>query len=113
MNSFQNSAKAAALDLPKSLHSVAMPGANRADALVIAIQRDGTIWFDDDKATSQNLPARLRERLNRGAERKVYLRVDRRAFYGDVLKVFESVRSVPVENVAFIMDSHSSSTPVR
>jgi biopolymer transport protein ExbD len=33
------------VDLPKVLHPVSMPGANRGDAMIVTITRDGKVYF--------------------------------------------------------------------
>jgi biopolymer transport protein ExbD/biopolymer transport protein TolR len=82
-----------------------MQDANREDALLIAIQRDGRIWFDKETITSDRLAAKIRERLGNGSEPKVYIRVDARAKYGTVLEVLNRVRFAGVENIAFLVDN--------
>ena len=48
-------------DLPKAVHSVSMPKANREDAIIIAIQRDGTTWLGYDRVSPDELQTRIRE----------------------------------------------------
>lgn len=96
------------VDLSKAAHSSEMRGALREDALWVAIQRDGRIWFDRDQITPERLPAALRQRLSRGAEPKLYIRADKRAKYGRVLEVVSSVRSAGIEDVAFLVNDGSS-----
>jgi len=87
-----------------------MRGANREDALVIAVQRDGRIWIDQDRVMLEDLPAKIRERLVGGAERKVYLKVDRAAKYGVVISVLDVVRSAGVENIGFLVYARTAKT---
>ncbi len=94
----------AAADLAKVAHPVAMREANREDALLIAVQRDGRIWFGTETVTPDHLPGKIRDRLSRGAERRVYIRADARARYGTVLEVLDNVRSAGIENIAFLVD---------
>jgi len=92
-------------DLPEARHSVEMPRANREDALVIAITRDGKVYCGPDRLWLEELPATIRERLNAGAERKAYLKVDRWAKYGLVINVLNAVRSAGVENIGFLAEN--------
>ena len=89
-------------DLPKVAHAIAMRAANREDALVVAVERDGRIWLGDERPSVEELPSRIRESISYGAERKVYIRADSRLRYSDVLQVLQSVRSAGVEHVAFL-----------
>ena len=96
------------VDLAKVSNSTDLRGALREDALVVAVQRNGNIWFDRDKITPEHLPVAIRERVSHGAERKVYIRADMRAKYGSVLEVLSTVRSAGIENVAFLVNERNS-----
>jgi len=99
-------------DLPKVTHSVGMPGANRDDAMVVAVQRDGRVWLGYHELSLDQLPTSIREAVSHGSERKMYIRADRRAKYGTVAEVLDGVRSAGVENIAFLVDERKSpSTP--
>jgi biopolymer transport protein TolR len=97
-----------AVDLPESTKSTEMAGSLREDALLVAVRRDGRIWFDKDQITPEHLPAAIRERVSHGAERKVYIRADMRVNYGRVLEVLSSVRSAGIDNVAFLVNERNS-----
>jgi biopolymer transport protein ExbD len=49
-----------------------------------------------------NLVPLLREGVREGSERKVYLRADARAKYGEVKAVLDQIRLAGIENVAFM-----------
>jgi biopolymer transport protein TolR len=102
-------AAAVGVDLPRVSHAVAMRAANREDALLVAVQRDGKIWFDTAQIMPEELPAKIRERLSRGAERRVYIRADARSKYGLVLEVWQCVRSTGIENIVFLVDDRKVS----
>jgi biopolymer transport protein ExbD/biopolymer transport protein TolR len=96
--------KSASVDLAKVSSPVEMEGADREDALVVAITRDGKVWFDGDQVTFENLPGAIRQRASTGAERRVYIRADMRARYGGVARILACVRAAGIERVAFIVD---------
>jgi biopolymer transport protein ExbD/biopolymer transport protein TolR len=83
-------------------------GAERQDALLVAITRDGQVWFDRDRIMAENLPAAIRERVSRGDERKVYLRADMRARYGGVVRVLACERAAGIEKVGFVVKERNS-----
>ena len=78
-----------------------MRGANREDVLVVAIFRDGKVFFGRDLIMPDQLPFEIREAVSRSAARKVYIRAEARLRYGTVLQVLDGVRSAGVENVGF------------
>ena len=90
------------VDRPKIAHPVAMLGAERDDATIVAIKRDGTVFLRSDRVNPRNLSAKVRERLSLGGERKVYINADARARYIVVREVEDAVRAAGVENIAFL-----------
>ena len=98
------------LDLARASHAKNLQAVQREDALVVAITRDGNMWFGRGRITPEQLAPALREQVRAGAERKVYIRVDRRANYGEVLKALSSVRSAGIENVAFLVNERNSAS---
>jgi biopolymer transport protein TolR len=98
----------AAVDLAKVSNSTDLRGALREDALFVAVQRDGRIWFGRDQITPENLPAAIRERVSHGAQPKVYIRANMRTKYETVLDVLSGVRSAGIENVAFLVNERNS-----
>ena len=95
--------------IPKAYNAVALRRAVSFDAMTITIFRDGKVYFGRDFATPDKLPDVIRKSVSEAAERKVYLRVDGNAKYGNVSRVLAEVRSVGIENVAFLVEKR---TPV-
>ena len=93
------------VDFAKVYHAVRMPHANREDAMVITITRDGKVFLGGDEEMIEHLPEQIRGHSARGAERKVYLKVDRNARYSDVLEVLDQVSAADVEKVAFLVEN--------
>jgi biopolymer transport protein TolR len=91
-------------DLPRVGHAAPMQGADREDATLVVVQRDGAVWLGDQRISLDRLPGRIREAIRTGSERKVYIRADARARYSDVLRVLTEVRDAGVENVGFLVD---------
>jgi biopolymer transport protein TolR len=88
---------------PTANHPVRMRGANREDAMIVAVQRNGNVWLGYEKVTLDELTVKIREGLSRRAERKVYINGDRRAKYGQVRQVLRAISSAGIENVAFLV----------
>jgi biopolymer transport protein ExbD len=89
-------------DLPKVWHPIPLRGANREDALIVSILRDGTLYFGNDKTRPGDLPAQIRAGVGHGAEKKIYIRADARVRYRTVLEVLDAIRSTGVEKIAFL-----------
>jgi biopolymer transport protein TolR len=98
------------VDYAKVSHPIAMQAALREDSLEVAVTRDGKVYMGRDQITLDQLPTAIRDGVNRGAERKVYIRADGRARYGVVTQVMESARSAGIENIAFLVDQRKVPT---
>ena len=66
--------------------------------------RDGKIYFRNVPISAKNLPDKIREGLKNGAEKKVYLRADARARYGDVKQALIEIRQTGIDNVCFLAE---------
>jgi len=101
-------ARNVAVHLARVSNSTDMRGARREDALLVAVRRDGRIWFDRDQITPENLAAAIRDRASHGAEPKVYIRADLGAKYGRVVEVLRGVRSAGIENVGLLVNQRNA-----
>jgi biopolymer transport protein TolR len=88
-------------------HSVQLPRADREDAIIVAVLRDGKIYLDRQLIMNgPELADQLRDRVRAGAEKKVYINVDARAHYRNVNQVLNQVRLAGIEKVAFLTETH-------
>ncbi len=91
-------------NLPEVRNALSEPGAARDDALLVSVMRDGQAFFRASRASPEELEAQIRSGLLHGAEKKVYLRVDKRAMYADVISVLECVRKAGIQDISFITE---------
>jgi biopolymer transport protein TolR len=103
--------RGASVDLPLVGDPISMRAADREDAMVVGITRDGKVFFRTDPVTVEWLPGRIREGVSQGAERKVYIKADRRAKYGWVAEVLDSVRSAGIEKIGLIVVQRRTPIP--
>lgn len=81
-----------------------MPGALKEDGMKIGVTRDGHVFFGSSHIAPADLPNFIRESVGNGAERKIYLAVDARAKYGDVIVILNQIREAGIEDVAFLTE---------
>jgi biopolymer transport protein TolR len=99
------------VDFPRVNHPVNMRDANREDAVLVAIMRDGKVFFGDEHVTAEQLTDKIRERLSHHAERKVFIRADARARYGTVSAVLDDIRAAGILRIAILVDQRKVSSP--
>jgi len=92
------------VDFARTEHATPMPGALREDAMLISVTRDGNIFFGTLQIQWSDLPTAVRDSVRHGSERKVYLKVDARAKYGDAVVVIDQIRLAGIQGVGIITD---------
>jgi biopolymer transport protein ExbD len=90
-------------NLPYANHPVPMPGANREDAIIIVVSRDGMIYLNNEKTELAELPASIHALVKSGSPKVAYFRADARARYRFVRDALEAVQAVGIEKVAFLV----------
>jgi biopolymer transport protein TolR len=99
------------VDLAKADHSIPMPGADREDALIVAVQRDGRIFFDTARVAPEDLTDRIKDRLRHGAPQPIYIKADARARYRAVAAALDGIRHAGVEKVGILTDRRREGWP--
>ena len=89
-------------DLARASYSHSLPSATRFDAIVISVTRDGSIYFHNSTVNSWEVAMNIRQSVYRGAERKIYLTVDSRAKYADVIPVIDQISAAQIKDVFLI-----------
>ena len=92
------------VDLAVAYHSRAMPGAIRDDAVLVTITRDGTVSLCNSRVAPETLSDQIRQLVQNRTERRVYLKADARAKYGDVTAILDQIRKAGVENVSLLTE---------
>ncbi len=66
--------------------------------------RDGKVFFGNERVTTEQLTAKIGERVSHHAERKVFIRADARARYGTVGAALDGIRSAGVLRIGILVD---------
>ena len=91
-----------AVDLPSAFQAKAQPNARAEDAMKVYVIRDGRVCFRNHMAQPESLPFFIRNAVQEGAERKIYLAVDSRARYSDAAAVVEQIRNAGIEEICIL-----------
>ena len=96
--------KGVSVDMAKVNSPAPMPDADKEDALLIAVMRDGKIYFGTDRVEADQLTQKVKDRLSNKADKRVFIKSDARARYGNVVEVVDNVRSAGVDDVGLLTD---------
>src|SRR6202142_2830664 len=91
--------KGVSVDMAKVNNPAPIQDADKEDALLVAIMRDGQIFFGPDKVTADQLPAKVKDRLANKVDKRVFIKADARAKYGAVVDGVDNVRSAGGDDV--------------
>jgi biopolymer transport protein TolR len=81
-----------------------MPDADKEDALLVSITRDGKIYFGSDQITPDNLTGKVKDRLANKQDKRVYVKADMRARFGSVVGVVDAVRAAGVDDLGLLTE---------
>jgi biopolymer transport protein ExbD/biopolymer transport protein TolR len=98
--------KGVSVDLAKTNNPSEMPDADKEDALLVAITRDGKIFFGSDQTTTDQLSTQVKDRLAAKTDKHVFIKADARTKYGNVVDVVDEVRSAGVDQVALLTEKN-------
>ena len=96
--------KGVSVDMAKVNNPVPMQDADKEDALLISVMRDGKIYFGSDRVDADALTQKVKDRLANKADKRVFIKSDARARYGAVVEVVDNVRSAGVDDVGLLTE---------
>src|SRR5579871_2429191 len=70
------------VDLAKVNSPEQMPDADKEDALLVAVTRDGSVYFGTDRSSVDDLTNKVKDRLVGRIDKRVYVKADARAKFG-------------------------------
>jgi biopolymer transport protein TolR len=91
-----------AVDMAKVENPTSMPDADKEDAIVVAITRDGGVFLGQDKVDVSELGPRVRDKLADKPGKTIFIRADARAQYRAVEDAIDAVRTAGVEDVGLL-----------
>jgi biopolymer transport protein ExbD len=96
--------KGQSVDLAKTNNPIQMPDADKEDALIVAVMRDGRIFFDTQQVGPEELTNKVKERVQNRVNKTVYVKADARAKYKSVVDVVDDVRSAGVDQLGLLTE---------
>src|SRR5579872_705818 len=92
------------VELAKTSNPEQMPDADKEDAILIAITRDNKIFLGNDQVAADQLSDKVRDRLSRRVDKRIYVKSAARAKYGTVVEVVDNVRSAGVDDLGLLTE---------
>jgi biopolymer transport protein ExbD/biopolymer transport protein TolR len=96
--------KGFSVDMAKTELARDMPDADKEDAIVIAVSRDGRIYLGSEQVALEDLKNEVQDTLAARIDKTVYIKSDARAKYGKVTSVVDEVRTAGVDQIGLLTD---------
>jgi biopolymer transport protein TolR len=96
------------VDLPKADAAVVMENANKEDAVVVAVTRDGRTFLGGDQVTIDDLGTKISAKLESKTDKEVYMRADSRANYGKVMDAVDGIRAAGVNQLGLLTEKRET-----
>ena len=101
--------KGVSVDMAKVNNPTPMQDADKEDALLVSVMRNGDVFFGTDKLPNVDiLTGKVKDRLANRPNKTVYVKADARAHYGDVVKVVDAVRSAGVDDLGLLTEQRKA-----
>ena len=88
-----------------------MADAEKEDAVVVAISRDGKLYIGSNPVTLDELTPKVKDMIANKVDKTVYLKSDAQAKYGVVVQVVDNVRAAGVESLGLLAEKLEKKGP--
>jgi biopolymer transport protein ExbD len=92
------------VELARTKNPVDMKEADRDDAVLLTITRDGNFYLGQDKVSIDDVASKVNDLLTNKLEKTVFVKSDLRAKYGDVVQVVDNIRNAGVDKVGLLTE---------
>ena len=94
------------VDMAKVNNPEQMPDADKEDALIVAVMRDGKMFFGNDQIQVDQLTNKVKDRIANRTDKRVYVKADARAKFGAVVGVVDNVRAAGVDQLGLLTEQN-------
>ncbi len=96
--------KGVSVDLVKTKNPIAMANADKEDAVLVAVTRDGKVYLNTNQMTADALPNKVKDMLTTKLDKTCYVKSDSRAKFEKVVEVIDNLRAAGVDNLGLLTE---------
>ncbi len=102
--------KGVSVDMVRTKNAVAMQDADKEDAVMGAVTRDGKTYLSpgNRQVSPDNLPGKVKDLLTNKLDKTVYIKSDSRARYEVVETVVDNLRAAGVDQIGLLTEQQPS-----
>ncbi len=101
------------VDLVRTKNPIAMQAADKEDAVMVAVTRDGKVFLSpgNTKTVPADLPGKVKDLLKDKIDKTCYIKSDARARYEVVEDVIDNLRAAGVDQIGLITEQDKKKMP--
>lgn len=96
--------KGVSVDLAQVNNPRDMQDADKEDAIVVAVTRDGKIFLGNKQIPKEQITEQVRDLVSGRLDKTVFVKSDGRAKYGEVVGVVDEVRAAGVDQLGLLTE---------
>jgi biopolymer transport protein ExbD len=96
--------KGVSVDLVKTQNPIAMQAADKSDAIIVAVTRDGKTYLNTTQMAADQLPNKVKDMLTNRLDKTCYVKADSRARYEKVVDVVNNLRAAGVDQLGLLTE---------
>ena len=96
--------KGVSVDLAKTKNPIAMQAADKSDAVLVAVTRDGKVYLGSTMIPAEDLPPKVKDLLLNKLDKTVFVKADQRAKYEKVVEVVDNLRAAGVDQLGLLTE---------
>jgi biopolymer transport protein ExbD/biopolymer transport protein TolR len=93
-------------------HPIAMQAADKSDAIVCAVTRDGKTFLNTTATVPEDMPGKVKDLLANRLDKTVFVKADARARYERVVEVVDNLRAAGVDQLGLLTEQAAEKSRV-
>ena len=102
--------KGVSVDLVRTRNPIAMDEADKEDAVLVAVTRDGQAFLGTRRVSNEELQTQVTDQVSSRIDKTVYLKCDARSKYERVVEVVNLIRTAGVDQVGLLTEKEDPGT---
>jgi len=96
--------KGVSVDMVRTENSRSMVDADKEDAVLLAVTRDGKFYIGPDLIVLRDVTAKVKDMIVNKLDKTVYVKSDARAKFGNVVALVDNVRAAGVDHIGLLAE---------
>jgi len=103
--------KGVSVDMVRTKNPIAMQAADKTDAVIVAVSRDGKSYLGNNQVAADQLAPKVKDLLANRVDHEVFLRADSRARFEKVVEVVNNLRAAGVDQLGLLTEQIQERRP--